>query len=143
MTFEIDNVKMIAMIALVVFGLLIATLGGVLARRRFRKLDVARFTSRWQEVQGLCGKEGTWPLAVINADKLLDDALKQSHFKGKTMGERLVAAQRTLSDNDGVWFGHKLRNKLVHEEYSNLKKKDVVKALGGFRQAMRDLGALK
>ncbi len=143
MTFEIDNIKLISMIALGVVALLVASLGGFLARRRFRKLDVARFSSRWSEVQGLCGKEGTWPLAVINADKLLDDALKQSHFKGKTMGERLVSAQRALSDNDGVWFGHKLRNKLVHEDYSKLKKKDVLKALAGFRQALRDLGALR
>jgi hypothetical protein len=82
-------------------------------------------------------------LAIIDADKLLDDALKKRHFKGKTMGERLVAAQKNLSDNDAVWFAHKLRNRLVHETNVRLKKRDVQKALSGFRQGLRDLGALK
>lgn len=113
-----------------------------LAKKRFSKLDSKKFRQRWNEVQALCASENTWPLAIINGDKLLDDALKKSRFKGKTMGERLVSAQRALTDNDGVWFGHKLRNKLVHEEYGKLKKRDVKKVLMSFRQALRDLGAL-
>ena len=112
-------------------------------RLRPKRLDTAKFKIRWQEVQGLCRKAETWPLAVINADKLLDDALKLRKHKGKTMGERLVSAQRQLSNNDSVWFGHKLRNKLVHEEVPQLQKKEVQTALQGLRQALRDLGALE
>jgi hypothetical protein len=59
------------------------------------------------------------------------------------MGERLVTAQRDLSNNDTVWFAHKLRNKLVHEQFVGLKEADVKNALVGFRQALKDLGALK
>lgn len=81
-------------------------------------------------------------LAVIDADKLLDDALKKRHFRGKTMGERLVSAQRSLSDNDAVWYAHKLRNRLVHEPDIKLKKKEAQTALTGFRQGLKDLGAL-
>jgi hypothetical protein len=73
---------------------------------------------------------------------LLDDALKRSHYKGKTMGERLVAAQRDITDNDGVWFGHKLRNRLVHESNVKLSKKTVKEALLGIRSALKDLGAI-
>jgi hypothetical protein len=113
------------------------------AKKRFARPDVKKFTERWNEAQKLCASKNTWPLAIINADKLLDDALKRTHYKGKTMGERLVAAQRDLSDNDSVWFAHKLRNKIVHEEYGDLKKRDVQKVLMGFRQALRDLGALR
>ena len=130
----------IAVIAL----LFVVAIASWLAKRRFLgRLNTKKFTERWNEAQKLCASKNTWPLAIINADKLLDDALKQSHYKGKTMGERLVAAQRNLSDNDAVWYGHKLRNKLVHEEYGDLKKRDVQKVLLGFRQALRDLGALK
>jgi len=140
MNFDKNSTIILGLAGLV---LVVVIISSWLARRRFRRLDPRRFVSRWREIQGLCGTENTWPLAIINADKLVDDALKQSRYKGKTMGERLVGAQRDLSDNDGIWFGHKLRNKLVHEEYSNLKKKEVMKALAGFRQALRDLGALK
>ena len=93
-------------------------------------------------MQKLCAKSETWPLAIINADKLVDEALKLIGYKGKTMGERLVAAQRTLTNNDGVWFGHKLRNKLVHEETTKVQKRDVQMALKGLRQALLDLGVL-
>lgn len=124
--------------------LLVVFIASWLAKRRFLgRLNTKRFTDRWNEAQKLCASKNTWPLAIINADKILDDALKQSHYKGKTMGERLVAAQRHLSDNDSVWYAHKLRNKIVHEEYGDLKKRDVQRVLVGFRQALRDLGALK
>lgn len=138
-----DPNNTIYLLAIAVAALLLIGLASWMAKRRFSKLNGAKFEANWKEVQGLCGKEDTWPLAVINGDKLVDDALKKRGFKGKTMGERLVAAQRKLSDNDGIWFGHKLRNKLVHEEFSDLKKKQVLKALSGFRQALRDLGALR
>jgi hypothetical protein len=80
-------------------------------------------------------------LAIIDADKLLDEALRKHRFKGKTMGERLVSAQRMISDNDAVWYAHKLRNRLVHEPNVRLKKNEARTALAGFRQGLRDLGA--
>jgi len=81
-------------------------------------------------------------LAVIDGDKLLDEALRKRGFRGKTMGERLVSAQRSLSDNDGAWYAHKLRNRLVHESNVRLKKNEAQNALAGFKQALKDLGAL-
>lgn len=114
-----------------------------LARRRFGSLNVEYFNKRWRDLQKMCADASTWPLAIIDADKLLDEALKKGHVKGKTMGERLVTVQRSLSNNDGVWYAHKLRNKLVHEQYDKLREQDVKNALIGFRQALKDLGALK
>ncbi len=58
------------------------------------------------------------------------------------MGERLVAAQREIKYNDEVWFGHKLRNKLVHESDIKLRERDVKDALLGIKAALKDLGAL-
>jgi len=81
-------------------------------------------------------------LAVIDADKLFDEALKKRNYKGKTMGERLVSAQRDMSDNDAVWYAHKLRNRLVHEPTTRLRKNEAKNALAGFRQGLKDLGAL-
>ena len=55
-----------------------------------------------------------------------------------------MAAQHHLTDNENVWVGHKLRKKMTEEnvDVRTLKKKDMVVALAGFRQALRDLGAL-
>lgn len=114
-------------------------------RRKPKKLKVAHFTERWITLQRHCANRKTWPLAIIEADDLLDEALKKCRYKGKTPGERLVAAQHDLSSNDTVWVGHKLRNRLSQGEIDvrKLKKKDMVIALAGFRQALRDLGALE
>jgi hypothetical protein len=115
----------------------------IFRRKRKRKLKIEHYETRWKALQKLCSDKSTWPLAIIDADKLLDDALKRLRYKGKTMGERLVAAQRDITDNDSVWYAHKLRNKLVHEDTINLKEPAVKDALKGVRQALRDLGALK
>lgn len=121
--------------------LLLAAIGWLLVRRP-RALDTAYYEKRWQELQKMLKNSATWPLAIIEADKLLDHALKAKQYRGKTMGERLVAAQREIQSNDDVWFGHKLRNKLVHESGVKLRESDVKDALLGIKRAMKDLGAL-
>ena len=115
----------------------------LLQRRRPKKLNSDHFTERWKALQRLCVSRKTWPQAIIDADKLLDDALKKRRYKGKNIGERLVAAQHDLTSNDTVWFGHKLRKTIASEDVRKLKKSDVLQALAGFRQALRDLGAFE
>ena len=115
---------------------------GLLLKRKPKSLNREYYQGQWQTLQKLCKDKSTWPLAVIDADKLLDDVLKKRRYKGKTMGERLVAAQRDINDNDGVWFGHKLRNRLVHENNVKLTERDVKEALLGIRSGLKDLGAL-
>ncbi len=129
----------IIIIAIVILGVI--SLGEFL-RRKPAKLQTAVYVQRWRELQKNCADKTTWPLAIIDADNLLDKALRARKYKGKTTGERLVSAQHSLSANDSVWFGHKLRNKIVHEEVRKLRKQDVLEALNGFRQALKDLGAL-
>lgn len=131
------------LIAVIGAGLAVLGLITFVARRPRKDLDRQYFQKKWNELQKQCAKSETWPMAVIQADSLLDEALRKRRFKGKTMGERLVSAQRTMTDNDTMWFGHKLRNKLVHETDTQLTEKEVKKALLGLRQALRDLGALK
>jgi hypothetical protein len=111
-------------------------------RRRPKKIKQDQFQAKWQDLQKLLKDKKAWPAAIIAADKLLDEALKKKRFAGKGMGERLVKAQRLLTDNDGVWFGHKLRNKIEQDPKLKLKEKDVKQALLGIRQALKDLGAL-
>jgi len=111
--------------------------------RRKKHLKVEDFTTRWKGLQKYCAMRKTWPQAIIEADDLLNEALKKKRYKGKTTGERLVAAQRDLSDNEMAWFGHKLRKRLETEDVRKIKKQDVLDALTGFRQALRDLGALE
>ena len=130
-------------VALAVLVLALVILVAVKLRNRPKKLDQAKFKKKWDAVQSMLPDSKMWPLAIIDADKLLDEALKGRRYKGKTMGERLVSAQRDITSNDSVWFAHKLRNKLVHEQNVKLHKADVKDALLGIRGALKDIGALK
>lgn len=130
------------LIAVIVLAIVMLAVISRLAKKRQPKLDKQYFQFQWAELLARVKTPEGIILAVVDADKLLDQALKKHHYKGKTMGERLVSAQRTLSDNDAVWYAHKLRNRLVHEPNVRLKKREAQNALAGFKQALSDLGAL-
>lgn len=137
------NGELIAVAIVVLVFLSAITLLIAFTKRRKKPLNTPYFIERWNKAQKLCSAKETWPLAIIDGDKLLDEALKKRGYRGKTMGERLVAAQRDISDNDGVWFAHKLRNRLVHEDDVKLRESDVKDAMICLREGLRDLGALK
>jgi hypothetical protein len=124
-----------------IFAVLVAAV--VWWRLRPRKFKTDKFQKRWKDLQKLCAHPETWPQAIIQADKLLNEVLKKGHYKGGSMGERLVAAHNQFSDSDGVWFGHKLSNKLIQNSELKLKERDVKEALIGIGQGLKDLGALK
>jgi hypothetical protein len=130
-------------IAMIVGGSLLALLSLlVIALRVPKQLKASYFVDRWKNLQEHCKDKKSWPHAIREADRLLDRALKKRKFKGKTMGERMVSAQRTFTDNDAAWFAHNVYKKLLADPNFKLKEADVKNALVGFRQALRDLGAL-
>lgn len=125
----------VGLVFLVIFGTFIY-------RRIPKKLKVEQFIGDWKELQTYCRDKATWPQAIADADKLLDKALKRRKFKGKSMGERMVSAQRSVTDNDRLWFAHNLAKKVISDPKTKLKEADVKTALIGFRQALKDIGAL-
>lgn len=130
------------LLAIVALGLLALFAGYGATRMRSSSLNKDTFKKRWQEIQALLKTAEGQQLSIIEADKLLDDALKKLRFSGKTMGERLVSAQRNLSNPNNVWSAHKLRNRLVHETGLKVSQRQVRSALQAFRTALKDLGAL-
>lgn len=130
------------LLGIIVFGVLVLALVGMIGKKRFGPSGQKYFQEKWLELLTRVKTPEGMVLAVIDADKLLDEALRRKHYRGKTTGERLVAAQRDISDNDAVWYAHKLRNRLVHEPNARLKKSEAQNALAGFRACMKDLGVL-
>lgn len=110
--------------------------------RRPGKLDAVFFQTEWTQLQKLLRDKAMWSTAIVEADRLLDMALKKRKMRGKSMGERMVKAQRLFSDNDSVWFGHKLRSKIEADPDMKLKETEVKQALVGIRQGLKDIGAL-
>lgn len=112
--------------------------------KRGGMLDVEKYRIRWMEIEQSVVKdnEASYHLAILNADKLVDQALRERGFKGQTMGDRLKATRGQLSDRDGIWFAHKLRNRIAHEPDVRVNSNQVRKSLNGFKRALKDLGAI-
>ncbi len=133
----------IALIGLgIVFVTMLAILVKFVLRRAHLKPKKKSYRTRWRDLQKLCKSKETWPEAILSADKLLDKALIKKGFKGKSTGARIVSAQRTFTDNDGLWSAHKLKKKLQEDPTVKLKEKEVKTALLAFCQALKDLEAL-
>jgi len=79
-------------------------------------------------------------LKLVEADKILDEALRLLGYSG-SLGGKLKAAGSRFSDLNGVWWAHKLRNRAVHDLTSTPSKEEADRAVTKFRQALTDLGA--
>lgn len=130
------------LILIITVGVLVLMIMTMAPRLKSSTLDKNYFQKQWKELQILLRTKEGQRLSIIEADKLLDEALKQLKFSGKTMGERMVSAQRSFSSPEALWNAHKLRNKLVHETSIKLTKTQVLKSLRAFQQSLKDLGAL-
>jgi hypothetical protein len=149
-------------IALVAGLILVAVIDGGAKRGRGRKnhrssggghsfsstpsLSRTQIAERWSTIQAMSlGGGNGLRQAVSEADKLFDQAMRQSGLSGETMGERLKSARSRFSDRsvyDGVWRAHKLRNALAHEVGFDLVPSQAKEALSDFERGLRVLGVL-
>lgn len=129
----------LAVLLAIPFVVIIAFVG---FRKMPRRLKVRKYVGDWKQLQNFCKDRATWPKALEDADKLVDQALKRRKYKGRSMGERLVSAQRKLNDNDGIWTAHNLTKKIAENPTLRLRESAVKSALIAYRQALKDLGAL-
>lgn len=103
---------------------------------------VGALHERWNEIMGHLdsARESDWKIAVMEADKLVDDALAKAGFPGDTFGDRLTNIQPgALRALDGVWWAHKIRNRLAHELDYFLRYTEARQAIGYYGQALDEL----
>lgn len=113
-------------------------------RKCGKHLNMDYFRAKYLDIEHQLKKDDptSYALVVLNADKLLDKALRDRGTKGKTMGERLKVVNEKFSDRNAVWKAHKLRNQLSHEVDATVSYQQAGQALRSFRQALKDLGAI-
>ena len=112
--------------------------------RHNHHFDVEDYQTRFLKIENSLSRENklSYNAAVIEADKLLDRALMELGIPGKTMGERLKASSGRFSQLNSVWYAHKQRNQIAHEQDFNLEYNQAKHALASFRKALKDLGAI-
>jgi len=84
----------------------------------------------------------TYKIAILEADKLVDKALRELGVPGNTFADRLKKSGNRFSSTQSLWHAHKLRNQIAHEAGFNVNYEQTQRALGSFKQALKDLGAV-
>ena len=129
----------VAIIVFFIFDVVI-TIWILMRRKRGRSLQQLQLNyiqSHWVRIIDSFGADQKH--AIMDADKLLDYALKCHGFEGH-LGEKLKKAGPRFSDLNGTWSAHKLRNEIAHE-LGDIDKSRSKTALAQFKRALNDLGA--
>ena len=105
--------------------------------RRSHRFDVEDYQTRFLKIENSLTRDNklSYNAAVIEADKLLDRALMELGVPGKASSTRFTQL-------NSVWYAHKQRNQIAHEQDFNLEYNQAKHALASFRQALKDLGAI-
>lgn len=142
----IPGLGVVALLAMtvVIAALAISKVRGFLASRAFDGDDRETMRKRWAEIERMIESPGevSRKVAILEADKLLDHALKTLAMPGTTLGERLKFAQYKYPELREVWWAHKVRNQLAHEASYHLDAGVAKSAVKTFRKALTRLGAI-
>jgi hypothetical protein len=113
-------------------------------RKHTDELDKREYAAEWERIVGAIdtANVSTLQMAVLDADKLLDKALRQIGTPGVTMGDRLKVSSGKFSKVNDVWYAHKVRNQVAHEADFRLNVMTTRKVLAIFKRSLRELGAL-
>ena len=116
----------------------------------FKGIDVPALTpgklrKKWQVIERRLNRRGesNYKMAVIEADKLLDNLLERAGYAGKSLGDRLkrlTSAQ--FSNLDALWQAHKLRNDIVHNIETEVEFHQARQAVSAVKKALEELEAI-
>jgi hypothetical protein len=83
-----------------------------------------------------------WKLAIIEADIILDEALKRAGYGGASLGERLRSISPTqMQTIDDAWEAHKVRNQIAHASADFvLTKRMAEDTIKQYRRVFDELG---
>jgi hypothetical protein len=82
-------------------------------------------------------------LAIIEADKFVDEALKKIGLGGEHMADRLERlGAYDLKTLDHVWRAHRIRNELVHSPDFQISPVDARGVLNIYEKFLEELGIL-
>lgn len=136
--------------SLIIFFASVLIIGGLLylvitiTKKTGKPLDTQRYQADWLNIQRQLTDNHTEnkALVVLEADKLVDRALRERGFRGNTMGERMKSAQDSWTNANAVWTAHKLRNRVAHESNVQVSYELASRVMAAYKQALRDLRAI-
>ena len=133
----------VALVIVVVIGVALLVIIA-LTNGRGGLLDQEKYRTAWLKIEnGLDkGNIDSYQFAVLSADKLLDQAMRESGIAGDKMSERLKNCKKKFTNVNQVWSAHKIRNQIAHEADTKINERGARRSLAAFKKALRDLGAI-
>jgi len=113
--------------------------------QQIRKAAISEENPKWNAIVALADSTNPsdWKIAVIDADKMLDDALVTTGVGGENLGDRLKNFDSaSTSWLDDAWEAHKIRNRIAHEAGFDLSGRDTKKAISRYERVLRELRIL-
>lgn len=84
-----------------------------------------------------------WKMAILEADKLLDDILKASGYRADTHDERIKQVMpEALSNIEQVREAHRVRNRVTQEPDFTITKEEAIATLKIYKAAFQEYGLL-
>lgn len=157
--FYLDNQLLIQRFALIISGVLlwfviffIAKLK-ILETKTERYMDVIggadiskrRSIKAWRQIQNRLktNSSAQAKLAILEADKIFDELIKLSGFKGKTMNERLAQiTEAQIFNLKEIIFAHKLGERIVKEPELKISTGEAENIIGIYKKAFQDFGLI-
>lgn len=105
-------------------------------------VDIERFNQSWQDVLSHLNSanESEWKLAIIEADKLVDDLLIQKGYQGESLAERLnMVDKKSMKSFELLWEAHKMRNRIAHKLDFKINRSEALRALSYYEEALKEL----
>ncbi len=120
--------------------------GGKKSRRKKTEMKKFDFSPQWKKILTTveAGESDALLLAIIEADKLADTALKSLKFEGEYIAERLERAGKImdLKTIDDVWRVHRIRNNLVHTPGFHISQSQANDVLKVYEKFLKELNVL-
>jgi hypothetical protein len=101
---------------------------------------------RWTHIEQLSAGSNSseWKEAIIEADIMLDDALRDAGYSGDTIADKLKSIDPSrLASLQDAWEAHRIRNEIAHRGLQfDLSEAVARRTLIRFETVLRELGAI-
>ena len=101
---------------------------------------------QWQKVLAHAHSENPaeWRLAIIEADIMLDKAMRNRGYQGEGLAELLKAVDSSdMLTLDAAWEAHKVRNRIVHDGPSfELTDRETKRVITLFEAVFKEFGVI-
>lgn len=112
------------------------------AAQEGKKAAANEENSQWVSIKSFYSSENSsdWKVAIIEADKMLDEAIQSTGAIGENLGERLKSFDsKSATWLDDAWEAHKVRNRIAHETDFVLDRRQAQIAIGKYERALHEL----